>query len=236
MLDIKQGKSGFKVSLLDNKFVVKSTSGKESSIKLLRDALKQISFEDKFQNINVAKIFDLKYCGEFGQDASFLMDYLGEDLGFSNHIDLNYLEKELKQNLLFRCESANFGLNNILSQEVERIKSFVREIHGQEESEKIKLKDYLCNKDSYLHGSCHGDFGLRNMYFNKQCIYISDFTHSFIDSPLLDVVMLKISGQDVMNEEKKKMVDSIYNSYKKDYGQQMIAILKVKTLAWDYRC
>lgn len=233
MLEIKQGQSGFKVEFVDSgHHVLKSTSGIDSNIKLLRDALKQISFEQKFHNFEVVKIFDLNYSG---QKSFYKMVNHGIDL-CSKEIDLEYLEKSIEVSLLNRCDSAKFGLNNILNDEVTRIKNFVREIHGIEEANKIKISEYLCNKDHYISGLCHGDFGLRNMYFDNQRLYISDFTHSFIESPLMDVITLKLSiDNKSVSLDKKKMVDSIYNNYK-DYSQQMSAILKVKELAWFYRC
>lgn len=39
--------------------------------------------------------------------------------------------------------------------------------------------------------SCHGDFTLSNMLFDKEDIYLVDFLDSFIESPLIDLVKFR---------------------------------------------
>lgn len=228
---MRQGLSGFKVERFGND-VLKSTDGIESSIILKRDIKKQINSIGKLFPIASVPVMDIESGEAFFKCR---MPYMGIDLkeSFLNKRQLSILENSLSLSLKNRSNSVEHGLNDILISEVKRISYFVKEIYGPDEFLKINQKDFLCDKDYYIKGYCHGDLGFRNMFLVADKVYATDFTHSFVESPLVDIVMIERCLDGICQDK----IDLIKN-IKKDFSgfqKQMDAILKVKELQWRYR-
>lgn len=228
---MRQGLSGFNVKK-NGDHVIKSTVGYDSSARLKIDIKKQINSIGKMYPIASVPIISVE------SDCDFFnckMPYMGIDLkdAVLNKKQLSILEKSISLSLKNRCLKIEKGFNEILLAEVRRISNFVKEIYGQYESLKIIESDYLCESDKYIRGYCHGDLGFRNLFMINETVYASDFTDSFIESPLVDIVMLN-KTKDGLCLDKLKIVENINREFK-EFRTQIIALEKIKALKWKYR-
>lgn len=230
---MRQGLSGFNVKRKGDT-VIKSTTGEESSLRLFHDAFKQ---RNSAGNINPLAAVPIKKMERTKESFSFEMPYMGIDLraSYLNPEQLKTLKLALNSYFYRRQESVVSGLNDLIIEEVKRIKDFVREIHGADESDLILFSDFMCPKNYYPKGYCHGDLGLRNMFLVSKKIYVSDFTRSFIESPLIDLIALEFSSNGIEQKEKQQIFKEIKSKFDENFLEQYDMIKKVKELQWKYR-
>lgn len=229
---MRQGMSGNLV-YRSGDLILKKTTGKESVARIRRDVTKQINSIGRIYPIASVPINKVE-CDE--ENFVCEMPDMGVDLGerYLTYEEVKIVRDQISKSLFYRKTQLRNGLNEILTEEIKRISSFVKEIYGVDEFNKVvdEFKEFKCESDMYLHGYCHGDLGLRNLFLVGKRVYATDFTHSFIQSPLVDVIMLKRS---LCNDSKEHdILKQIYKDYS-IYSKQMEAILKVKKLCWKYK-
>lgn len=88
--------------------------------------------------------------------------------------------------------------------------------------------------DFYPYGYAHGDFGFANMFIGGDDImYITDFTESFIYSPLMDLVTMELS---LFSDMCKPFHKEIYRSAKREnfyqFREQADILRMVKVLQY----
>lgn len=233
---MKQGLSGFNVRR-EGDLVIKSTSGEESIKKLKHDMHKQIDSIGKIHPIASVPVKKIDVKVVDGHPTFIAeMSYMGIDLGSCklNSDQIELVKYRIKESLEGRIKGFSWGLNKKITDEVIRIKHFVREIYGQDEADRIIIEDYICKFDVYKCGYAHGDLGFRNLFLIGKTVYATDFTKSFIDCPLVDVVTLEASAES-MGNDKKKIVDYVKLFISEPWHDQYEAIKKVKQLQWKYR-
>lgn len=229
---LKQGFSGFNVGMKDG-IVVKQTTGVKSSQILKHDILKQIRSIGKLYPIASVPILKVEY------DKSFFkceMPFMGFDLRDQDLSDsqIEIVKQQIIQSLKNRSSKITYGFNSIILKELNRILGVLIESGLEAEADQIEKESYRCSSDYYIQGYCHGDLGLANMFLVGGRVYANDFTRSFIDSPLVDIVMLKQSKPMKIYERKQKMIDEIESEFYQ-FKDQMDLILKIKQLGWKYR-
>lgn len=92
----------------------------------------------------------------------------------------------------------------------------------------------LLKNDSYRYGYAHGDFGPANLFVDSLCLKAVDYSHAFIDSPLLDLAMfdLSVSTSSYSHGEHYRILRNIRGLFKQAELDQVEIIKAVKILSW----
>lgn len=176
-----KGLSGFGLRVTSDQ-ITKWTKGVESSPILEASCMAQMreSFERKLNPFETVEIYSFKRgLGEF----SFSMPKLPYASGFTTD------NKELVRQAVLgyfkrKPRSIISGFKKVIIQELNKF---------EDSPSRREIIDLLkiCS-DEYVMGPYHGDLGFANMLVDKK-VYLIDFTHSFIHSPFIDVVMMGLS-------------------------------------------
>lgn len=202
---IHSGLSGFGIKLR-GQVVCKWTRGSESSKKL------RASYEKQVECISSKKLSPIIACDAYGyigrSDDEFYFDmpFMDYPSGFTVRENLGSVKSQIRKSLVFRSFNSRPGFHSIVRKEL------LKYPNSKEKVETIRLLD-LCS-DIYPHGYAHGDFGFANMLVKDGQIHMIDFTETFIDSPLIDVVMLGLSlNSDLAGPWHKEVVSSVYGDF-----------------------
>lgn len=173
-----EGHSGFGLHL-ENGIVTKWTVGSESSQILMASYDLQSQCGERIPGV---KALDCFGAVSLENEFSFQMPHLDVESGFTTR---EHISEILKKCVLSRHIETRTGFNNAVLKELNKfdvpeLKSLVVD----------KLRD---ETDIYPAGFCHGDLGFANMLVQDGQIYLIDFTPSFVQSPLVDIVTMEMS-------------------------------------------
>lgn len=229
------GLSGFAVERRDDK-VVKWTRGAESSYILRKDCFKQLK-ELSANKMYPIKTVDILNFTEEDDYFEFETPYLAYETVFGLSKNQNIVFDQILNSLINRMESTRDGFKKIcLDQLNKSIKLLEKKPYKDQGLFLAQKIGYLIDQSSdiYPWGYCHGDFGFANMLVDpKGQIYMIDFTHSFIYSPLMDIATLSMSGtfKGRGTDFTNKVVSDVLSNFK-EYTHKIRVLKIVKMFSW----
>lgn len=213
---MKQGYSGCCVIKEGNK-VIKWTRGRDSSKLLRESALMQIHEQEigKLYPIKPVKIESVIDNGDF---YSFQMPFIDLPTGFDIK-EVEPLRSAIMESLYNRCSKNEEGFRDICNAYLKRtVRKLKTKSHATSALFLVYKIEKLINQAPFIYpfGYCHGGFGFANMFVGED-VHITDFTESFIYSPLMDIVTLEasIKYSDAKNPNCVKIAKDVMAEFKR---------------------